>query len=134
MIKMRDSIDMSLVFKLTSVKDLGRLHKALDTALTLQQEVKLKGDVMKLEGAKRRLEHELEGLKAEINVLCPGKNIKLNKSDDDEKKEEEDTEVEEFEPEPAEQEAEMPQPDVAQDERTEGPSYIPEETDETRTL
>lgn len=76
---MRDkNLDMSLVFKLNSVDDLGRLHKAMETSLTLQEEIKLKGDVMKLEGLKHRLENEIQLLRSEIVAIDPTRAEKLN--------------------------------------------------------
>ncbi len=68
---MRDNLDMSVVFKLSSVEDLGRLHKALKTALTFQEEIKLKADIKELKELKYRLRSEIQGLRAEIVKIDP---------------------------------------------------------------
>lgn len=70
------SMDMSLVFKLNSVEDLGLLHAALKQVKTLQEMVKLENDVRQLKGQKNILQDELRKIKSEIHTLCPEKLIK----------------------------------------------------------
>ncbi len=89
------NLDMSLVFKLNSVEDLGLLHAALKQVKTLQEMVKLERDVKTLTRQKKLLENELKEIKSEIHTLCPERGlIKSNISDEMDK---EDPSVEEEE-------------------------------------
>ena len=75
------NLDMSLVFKLNSVEDLGLLHAALKQVKTLQEMVKLERDVKTLTRQKKLLENEIAGIRTEIYALCPEK-LKLDEKTD----------------------------------------------------
>ena len=75
------SLDMSLVFKLNSIEDLGMLTAALKQVKTLQEMVKLERDVKTLTRQKKVLENELSSIKSEIHTLCPERGLKSNKED-----------------------------------------------------
>ncbi len=82
------SLDMSVVFKVSSVEDLGLLTAALKQVKTLQEMIKLEKDVKTLTRQKKLLENEIAGIKSEIHALCPERGlIKSNISDDMDKTE-----------------------------------------------
>lgn len=56
------SLEMSIVFKLRSVDDLGNLHKALKETLTLQKMVKLEKEVAHLTRTHAQLTVEVNAL------------------------------------------------------------------------
>ena len=78
------NLDMSLVFKLTSIEDLGMLTAALKQVKTLQEMIKLERDVKTLTRQKKLLENELAGIKKEIHTLCPERLIKSDEKKDTE--------------------------------------------------
>ena len=65
------SLDMSLVFKLNSVDDLGNLHEALKQTVTLQAKVKLEKEIKSLMRKKAVLEVEIEALAMEKQGMRP---------------------------------------------------------------
>lgn len=75
------SLEMSLVFKLSSIEDLSMLTAALKQVKTLQEMVKLENDVRQLKGQKNILQDELREIKGEIHTLCPEKLIKSDEKD-----------------------------------------------------
>lgn len=62
---------MSIVFKLNSIEDLGKLYEALKQAMTLQEKVKLENQIRNLARTKENLQGELKILKDEIRELSP---------------------------------------------------------------
>ena len=109
---------MSLVFKLGSIEDLGKLYEAMKQAQTLQEKIKLENELKDLSKRRDVLQSELKGLKQEINKLSPSE--KLSELKDTMKELEEETssfdrdretladevmaETEDTEPQPAEEE------------------------------
>jgi len=65
------SLDMSLVFKLNSVKDLGNLYEALKQTVTLNAKIKLENDIKRLMMKKTVLEVEIEALTMEKQGMRP---------------------------------------------------------------
>jgi len=90
------NLDMSLVFKLNSVEDLGLLHAALKQIKTLQEMVKLENDIRQLKGQKNILQNELKEIKSEIHTLCPEKLLKSNEMDKEPESSADEAEIEEF--------------------------------------
>ncbi len=66
---------MSIVFKVQSIDDLGRLYEALKQAQTLQEKVKLEREIKDFRKRRDLLQSELKGLKQEINKLSPSEKI-----------------------------------------------------------
>lgn len=111
-------LNMSLVFKLGSIEDLGKLYEAMKQAQTLQEKIKLENELKDLSKRRDVLQSELKGLKQEINKLSPSE--KLSELKDTMKELEEETssfdrdretladevmaETEDTEPQPAEEE------------------------------
>ena len=110
---------MSLVFKLGSIEDLGKLYEAMKQAQTLLEKIKLENELKDLSKRRDVLQSELKGLKQEINKLSPSE--KLSELKDTMKELEEETssfdrdretladdevmaETEDTEPQPAEEE------------------------------
>ena len=129
------SLDMSIVFKLNSVEDLGMLTAALKQVKTLQEMVKLENDIKQLKWQKNVFQRELKEIKSEIHTLCPEK---LLKSNIDEKKEDVEEENVEQEPEPSANEAETeelqrPSFDAVRVEHVEGEEAAPSSLIEERT-
>ena len=126
------NLDMSIVFKVTSVEDLGLLHAALKQVKTLQEMIKLERDVKTLTRQKKFLENELTGIKKEIHTLCPEKLIKSNILDEGDKDVEPSVEEEETMEETTENRAtvELERPAFAHEE-AEPSSLIEERTDGT---
>ncbi|KKM62134.1 hypothetical protein LCGC14_1524810 [marine sediment metagenome] len=88
------SLEMSIVFKVTSVEDLGLLYAALKQVKTLQEMVKLENDIRQLKGQKNILQNELKEIKSEIHTLCPEKLLKKESDEMDKEPESEEEETE----------------------------------------
>ena len=115
------ALNMSIVFKLQTIKDLGIFYEALRQAQTLQEKIKLDNEVKDLKRRKGILQSELNGLKQEINKLSPSE--KLSELKDQGKEPEEETSA--FEGDRGtladdEVEMEQPEPQITEEEQTEG--------------
>lgn len=64
-------LDMSIVFKITSLKDLENLTKALKETATLQGKIQLEGQIKRLNRQRIKLKVEIEALRMEKNGLQP---------------------------------------------------------------
>jgi len=64
-------LDMSIVFKLTSLDDLKNLANALDETVTFQAKIQLEEEIKRLIKQKNKLKVELEALRMEKNGMAP---------------------------------------------------------------
>lgn len=63
------ALDISLVFKLSSVEDLGNLHTALKQTVTFQAKVQLEQEIKRLNRMKEELTVDVEALRMEKQGL-----------------------------------------------------------------
>lgn len=106
-------LDMSLVFKLNSVEDLGNLHDALKQTVTLQAKIKLEKDIKSLMRKKAVLEVEVEALTMEKKGMQPPTDDEKDKAVTKILEDDEETEIH---VETAEESADEPHPEPSADE------------------